>query len=192
MAPVTCDSLTGWTQGSPVIALNSGFGNPSPCLDGSAANSSYCYADLGGYPSQILIDMYAGSLNDFFFMCNSSGHGQLVRNECRAGNKSGYGTSTSWTSWVGPSSGPTNPANAWNHFQLDLFGQVAGVSAGSVNVTINGVFVATIASLNALGTYIGVQSDGLATGGAYWDNLVVRFAAKSYNISQAVKRASNF
>jgi len=171
-----CSSLDGWTQGSPAIVLDTSFGNPAPSLEGDAAGA-FCYANLGAVPKQITLQMYAPNLNDFFFCCTSTGEGQMVRNETRGGNSAGIASTSSWTEWNAPSSGPTLAADAWNTFVIDIADDVA-------TLTINGTEWGTW-SMTTVGTYIGLQADGLATSSApvYWANL-------TYTLSMPIEGGS--
>ncbi|MGO8963527.1 MAG: DUF5047 domain-containing protein [Mycobacterium sp.] len=108
--------------------------------------------------------MYAGSLNDFFFCCNSSGAGQLIRNEDRGGDSPGFASSFSWTSWATPTGYSALSANAWHHFEIDISGLTA-------TLHIDGTSYGTLTVASWSGTYIGLQADGIASGGAYWCNL---------------------
>lgn len=163
-------TLSGWTVTGATV--DSGAGNPAPSLR-TNPNTYARLAPLGAgvtwVGKSIKFDARVtgtGGLCDLFFCCNSSGDGQLVRVEARAGTFSGISDTASWTSWSIPRATFPPADTAWHTYQVDIkTGPVADVWK-------DGTKVLADVTIAILGDYIGIHGDG---GNAHtlWDNLSI-------------------
>jgi len=109
----------------------------------------------------------AATLNDTYFLCNSSGSGQMFRLEARSGYPSGFANTSSWTSWGTPSGLPKVDANTYYKVKIEIDGSDATGTIGGIG--------STSISLNRNGGYIGFQTDGAETSpGDWWDYIFIR------------------
>lgn len=166
----TGDNLTGWTVTNATV--DNTLGNPAPSL--LANNGQYAYINSGAASllnTTIQIDMYvrSGSVNlcDFFFGCNSSGAGYMLRFDARAGTTTGIATTTSWTNWNVPNIATRGPVTAttWHSAKIQI------ASNGSTSWYFNGTLIGT-STLTLSGTFIGIQGDGGNAGGNF-DNIYI-------------------
>jgi hypothetical protein len=81
-----CSSLTGWTNSTQPVTVNSGTGNPVPSFKSTV--NQYAYKDIGLTTNEILEfdgNVISGrtDLCNFYFLANSAGLGQMFRLEGR-------------------------------------------------------------------------------------------------------------
>jgi hypothetical protein len=166
-------SLTGFTVVNATVS--STVGNPTSSyqvIGNISGGAQYAYINPGSITSladkTIKFDVYIGSLCNFF-LCNSSGKGYFLRLDARgASSYSGFGTSTSFSSWSAPTSGYQFTANTWYTIKIQI------TSAGSASYYINGSTTAQVSgyTMSSLSNYIAIHGD---TGGgtSYFDNIYV-------------------
>lgn len=168
-------SLEGWTNPSQGITTSISIGNPPPSIK---ATTPYEYAYINAADKisglttlkgrTLQFDIYANSnsLINFYFACNNIGAGQMFRLETRAlgaGYHSGFASTTSWTSWTSPASGPVATGNTWYTITITIS------SAGVATFNWSGTNYSYTITDN--GTYIGIQADGAS--GGYVDNIFI-------------------
>ena len=164
-------TLSGWTSVNATV--NSGTGNPSPSLQ--ATGAEYAYRDLGEsfLSKRITFDVYllpgTISLCNFYFGCNSSGAGNMLRIEGRTdGRISGFATTNSWTSWNAPSGSINAYAQStWHTIEISIN------SSSQASWSINGTPVQTDVAVTLSGNYFAVHGDGGVVEGALFDNIVI-------------------
>ncbi len=178
----TTASLKGW-QGNGNVGISKAVGDPKPpslVLPGDG--KSYVWAKPAKAIQSFQFDAKTQGLFDFFFGANSKGQGYLFRIDTRGGkNYAGFTTSSSWTKWDCPMSGPTTlPPNVWIHVALSLTG-------GSPKVTLTGPGIhetlafkgqlvgctasgnnKTLSTYKPLGNAYGFQGDGLGPTSLTW------------------------
>ena len=175
---------TGWT-----IAGSAGLSTAAPsgsyfkapnAYYANSANGDYMYKPVSGLaPGTVLTFwVYTTGLGDLFFMCNSSGAGQMARLDGRNTNSdwAGQAATASWTSWSGPSSGLLEPANTW--FKIDV---VIGATSSTMYIAPADTAIGTVGTeANAYtftnnGNYLGLVGDALgSTYITYWNGFVIR------------------
>ncbi len=149
-----CSSLTGWsTNGGFAVATIGG----QTCLSGP--NGGYYINIYSGTTSlkgkTISFNVYlTGGCPNFYFSCDSTGLGQMLRFEQRSSSGSGFTTTSSWTGWTAPSSPYTWTQNTWLAITIPI------TSAGVATFTVNGVASGITYTIADYGGYIGVQTDG--------------------------------
>jgi len=164
-------SLTGWTNSG--VVVDSTQGNPTSSL--KAVGGTYAYRDLGQsfLGKTITLDMYilnSGAtfpLCNFYFGCNSTGQGNLLRLEGRSGSASGFATTTSWTSWNAPATGTNYTVLTWYTIVISIN------SSSQASWSINGSPVQTNVSVTLSGNYFGVHGDGVSVHGGLFDNITI-------------------
>ena len=150
-----CSSLTGWTNANPGFSVSTVGGQT--CFYAPNGNG-YVYI-YGGATSlagrTISFNVYlTGGCPDFFFSCNSSGVGQMLRFEQRNNGGSGFTNTTSWTGWNAPGSSYTWTQNSWLAITISI------TSGGVATFGVNGVASGITYTIADNGGYIGIQTDG--------------------------------
>ena len=87
--------------------------------------NSYAYIDtrtslLNSTISFNILIYSSGQLINFFFGCNRSGQGQMLRFDTRAGAYCGFTNTDSWTAYNYPTSGPTLYVENWFQVRIDI------------------------------------------------------------------------
>lgn len=157
--------FTGSWVKSGAVTLVGSPGDPGPSVQVPGTVGVFTYIDTGVTPAHIEIDLYTTVLGDFFFGCNSSGAGQMVRVDTRNGTFCALATTSSWTSWSTPASGlgPVS-ANSWHHLDITIAGATA-------TLKIDGATANSI-PYSADGSFIGYVGDG-GGGYTYFCNLLI-------------------
>lgn len=164
-------ALTGWTNSG--ASVDSTTGNPSPSL--KAIGGTYAYRDLGQsfLGKTITLNMYilntgaSFPLCNFYFGCNSSGQGNMLRLEGRAGNASGFATTTSWSSWNAPGTGTNYSVSTWHTVVISIN------SSSQASWSINGTPVQSNVSITLNGNFFGIHGDGGSVHGGLYDNISI-------------------
>ena len=167
-----CTTFDGWTVNGVQIDYEDG-GIPAPCF--YVSTDTYAYINPAGLPSllntKITFNMQIitspTDFVEFYFACDSSGAGQMVRFEARDSYNSGFATTNTWTSSNDPSTIPTLPTGTWFDIMITID------SNGYAAWYINGYLVESNYPLNIQGNYIGVVVSGGGSGG-YFDNIKIR------------------
>ena len=161
-------SLAGWTVNGALV--DNSKGQPLPSLAAPGTKYAYIAPVAGLVGKSILADVRiateaANDLCNFFFGCNASGAGQMLRFDARPGQHSGIATTTSWTAWGGPgATGLVIPAGQWFSVRIDI---KAGPVADWYH---NDVLIESDVPIALNGDYIAIHGDGAVSGGNY-DNL---------------------
>lgn len=164
-------SLSGWTVVNATI--NSTTGNPGSSIQ--ATGAEYAYYDLGQslLGKKITFDIYllsgTNELANFYFGCNSSGQGNMLRVEGRTSQITGLTTTTSWTAWNAPTSGNTTPysVGSWHAVEIQIN------SSSQVTWAINGTTQQSNVSVTLQGNYFAVHGDASVVAGALFDNITI-------------------
>jgi len=176
LAPLTLftadgSSLVGWINNG--VSINNTVGNPGSSFS-TISTYSYAYIQPAGISTfvnkTIIVDMQTNaSLMNFFFGCNVSGAGNMVRIDARGpGNFSGFATTTSWTLWNPPSTGiQSHLQGVWYRVKIQIF----NTQPGGMTWYVDGQHAGTGQFVDN-GGFIGLQHDGLA-GTNYWDNIQI-------------------
>ncbi|MGC8648594.1 MAG: hypothetical protein ACP5SJ_03860, partial [Candidatus Micrarchaeia archaeon] len=175
-------SLSGWTvAGTAGQTSSAPSGNPAfgaNAFYANGANGDYLYTTASGQSTNMIIEFYGytANLQDLYFLVNSTGNGQMIRD----GNGAGwYGlTSTSsWTSWTGP---PLSGrwSNEWVTVGVVVkAGSATGYLSPGVNIygTEIGSNPTNQYSVVNKGDYLGLIGDA-ASGSTtqYWSGIIVR------------------
>ena len=176
LAPLTLftadgTSLAGWTNNG--VSINNSVGNPGSSFS-TTTPGAYAYIQPAGITTfvnkTIIVDMQTNaSLLDFFFGCNSSGAGNMVRIDTRGvGARSGFATTTSWSVWAAPSEGIiSHQQGVWYRVKIQIF----NTQPGGMTWYVDGIHAGTGQFVDN-GGFIGLQHDGLS-GTNYWDNIQI-------------------
>jgi len=176
LAPLTLwstdgSSLSGWTNNG--VSINASIGKPTPSFSTTTTNA-YAYIQPAGITTfvnkTIIVDMQTNaSLMNFYFGCNSTGAGNMVRIETRGlGNYSGFATTGTWLSWSPPYAGiVSHQQGVWYRVKIQIF----NTNPGGMTWYVDGVYAGTGTFIDN-GGYIGLQHDGLG-GTNYWDNIQI-------------------
>jgi len=148
-----CNSLDGWTNNGFAVITTAG----QTCFYSTSGGSRYIYINTGlsslkGTTISFYVYLTGGCPN-FYFSCNSSGAGQMLRFEQRFGNGSGFISTYSWTRWNAPSSNYSWPQNTW--LPVSIIISSSGVATFSVNNVDSGISY----TISDNGGYIGIQAD---------------------------------
>jgi hypothetical protein len=174
LAPLTLftadgTSLSVWTHTGVFITTTTG----SSAFTTNTTNT-YAYTNPASITTfvnkTIIVDMQTNaSLLDFFFGCNVSGAGNMVRIDTRGfGNFSGFATTTSWSVWAAPSTGiDTHRQGVWYRVKIQIF----NTQPGGMTWYVDGIHAGTGQFVDN-GGFIGLQHDGLG-GTNYWDNIQI-------------------
>ena len=127
------DSTTWWsvagtagTTSSAPSGSASAFGAKAFYAYGAAVGSDN-YLDINaGYSTSgnyiIQYNTYTTGLGNLYFSASSTGTGTMSRTETRPSNYSGFAKTTSWTSWLAPSTSTTNNASTWYQWSVVMAG----------------------------------------------------------------------
>ena len=166
-----CSNLDGWTVNGVQVDYVDG-GIPAPCF--YATSNTYAYINPAGLPSllntkitfNVQVITAPADLVNFYFACDNSGAGQMLRLESRDGLYSGFATTNSWTSWNSPGGTASNiPPGKWCDIMITID------SNGYASWYMNGSLMESNFPLNVQGNYIGLIGDGGA--GGYFDNIKI-------------------
>jgi hypothetical protein len=158
-------SLSGWTvTGATVDSVN---GQPAPSL--KAAGGQYAYNQWGGTLMRIEFDVQVLTgttpLCNFYFGCNASGAGQMLRLETRSGFSSGFASTSSWTSWGGPAAtGVRLTAGQWYRVKITR-------SGSSRAWYLNDTLIQSDTSYVNNGDYFAIHGDTASVAGGLFDNI---------------------
>lgn len=161
-------SLTGWTVSGATVDAT--LGDPAPSFKATGGQYAYIAPISGLTGKSILMRVRvipgANQLCQIFFACNSSGAGNNLRLEARAGNHSGFAAAASWTSWSAPpATGIVVPAGQWLEVRIDVkAGNVADWYLDSA-LKQSGVAIANN------GDYIAIHGSGAIVTGGNYDNI---------------------
>jgi len=151
---------------NPITITNNGW------FQAPGNSSNACIAVRSLMNTTITFMVNTQNLCDFFFACDKSGRGQMLRLDARGGAQSGFITTNSWTSWNSINSGPTIPSNVWLKIQLNTD------SNGTSTWYINGIKQpGSIGGINGSNTFIGLQGDG-GGGTSAFTNISIDYPAK--------------
>lgn len=169
-----------WVITGGATIVSSPVNSPDTYSIFASGNISYGYLNVASvnsdftsfYNCQIIVDLRAIDLVDFYFGCNSTGSGNMFRLEARnaAFNyKLGFAATGSWTNWNDPTTGsPSVTAYTWYTIIITIN------SSGVATYTYNGIAGTGSIQVNAANTYIGLQGDA-GGGGGYLCNLSIRY-----------------
>ena len=174
------NSLSGWTvAGSAGLASNpapsgSPFGANAFYADGS--NGDYLNTSANGQSANMIIEYYTdtATLEDVFFLTDSSGAGQMGRLG-NGGSWYGIASTSSWTSWSGP------PDTGYWQNEWVLASIVVANNDATMYVSPDpGIYGSEIGQ-NASNTYaaadngnfLGLIGDG-GGGVSYWNGFIIR------------------
>ena len=149
-----CSSLVGWTNSTLGFSVSTVGGQT--CFSAPSGNG-YVYI-YGGATSlagrTISFNVYlTGGCPNFYFSCNSSGNGQMLRFEQRNSGGSGFVSTASWTNWSAPGSAYTWTQNAWLAVTISI------TSGGVATFGVNGVASGITYTIADNGGYIGIITD---------------------------------
>ena len=176
------NSLTGWTT-----AGTSGQTNTAPvgnlifgtnAFYANGAGGDYLYTTALGQSTNSIIEFYGytQNLQDIFFLANSTGAGQMMR-DGNGGGWYGLASTSSWTSWSSPPD-----TGSWSNEWVTVGVVIASGSATgylSVGVHPYGSEIGSNPSnqftVASNGNYLGLIGDG-ASGSTtqYWSGVVIR------------------
>ncbi len=176
------DSLSGWTvsgQAGITTSAPSGspFGTNAFYGDTGQPAGNYLYTAANGQSSNMIIEYYTyeQGLDDFYFLANSIGYGQMGR----VGDGSGwYGLAPtqSWTNWGTPSD-----TGYWTgEWVLTSIVVVNGVATMYVSPSLGnygseiGQNPSTPLTVTDSGNYIGLVPDGGFGSAKYWNGAIIR------------------
>jgi hypothetical protein len=169
-----------WTQGTYACTQDTSNGNPAPSYKCPSGSGYYMYKNINLTPNMIVVfSVKTNALGNFYFLVNSAGAGQMYRIDTRSKYYSGFATTSSWTSWNSPSSGPTLSANTWYKFTIVIGSTSASLYylQGTDISPQTGTFGTLIGSYTITnnGGYIGLVGDNYGTSySTWWDNIIVR------------------
>ncbi len=157
------------------------FSSPNS-LFANSSQFSYLMNNISMHPNEILTYWtYTTSLGDVFFLVNSSGAGQMARIDARppaffSTFPSGFAQTQSWSSWSGPSSGPTETPNTWYKVDIAVNNSTATLYVNKNNTPLQ-VLGAPVSKMNMSykGGYVGLVGDAAgSTQVTYWNNIILR------------------
>jgi hypothetical protein len=193
-------SSSGWTilgaagQTASAPSGNNFFGINAFYADG--ANGDYLYTIASNQSSNTIIEFYGytANLQDFYFLVNSAGAGQMLR-DGNGGGWYGVASTSSWTSWTAPpDSGSWS--NEWVTVGL-IVGNGNAIGYLSPSILPYGSEIGSNPSneynVANNGNYIGLVGDG-ASGSTiqYWNGIIVRSyppngVMPSFNFGSVIK-----
>jgi len=169
-----------WTQGTYACSQDTGNGDPAPSFKCPSGSGYYMFVNAG-VQAGVLITFNTETtlLGDFFFAVNSTGAGQMYRIDSRSNWYSGFATTSSWTSWGGPSSGFTASANTWYRFAIVINSSTTAtlyyLQSASPTPSLQGMTKLGSYTIAVKGPYIGLVGDqGGTSYYTWWDNIIVR------------------
>lgn len=163
-------SLTGWSSSNGGISIIQNAGNGAPAFS-VLTNQGYIFintgiSNLAGKTISFRVYLISSGCPDFFFACDSTGSGQMLRFDSRNGNDTGITKTTSWTAWVGVIGPFIWTLKTW--YDISIIISSDGVASWSAN----GVVQDSRFTISNNGGYIGLQGDG-GGGGMYIQNIVI-------------------
>ncbi|MGC8571822.1 MAG: hypothetical protein ACP5LH_00875 [Candidatus Micrarchaeia archaeon] len=175
-------SLSGWTTaGTAGLTSSAPSGNPTfgtNAFYANGANGDYLYTTASGQSTNMIIEFYGytANLQDLYFLVNSIGAGQMMRDGNGAGWY-GIASTSSWTSWGAPPLTGT-----WSNEWVTIGIVVKGSSATgylSTGVNIYGTEIGSNPtnqySVANNGNYLGLVGDAASgTTTQYWSGIIVR------------------
>ena len=175
-------SLTGWTTaGTSGQTTTAPAGNPTFGTNAFYANGAggdYLYTTASGQSTNSIIEFYGytANLQDLFFLVNSAGAGQMMR-DGNGGGWYGLASTASWTSWSAPP-GTGIWSNEWVTVGIVI---ANGVATGYLSVGVNpygseiGSNPSNQYTVTNNGNYLGLVGDGASsTTTQYWNGIIVR------------------
>jgi len=167
-------TLSGWTSTSTSLTTTVTQGNPGPAIvvpGGQYAYTNVAQSVLGKTISFDMKLIESGvALANFYFGCDSSGRGQLLRLDARAASYSGFAATRSWTSWDAPSYPTVSQGivttGVWYNVQITV-----DKTGTDIDWYLNGIWQGAMIGFASNGNYIALHGDSGATGGAYFDNI---------------------
>jgi hypothetical protein len=174
-------SVGSWSVNG-AAGATTGTGDPQPSYYANGGTGNYLSRNGNLAPGTLTtfnIYTQTGNLGNFFFLCNLSGSGQMYRSDSRGTpNYSGFATTTSWTSWMAPTSGFFSTANAWYKFAIAITSSTSATLyyQQTIDATPNLPSTALAAyTIANNGGYIGLVGDAAnANYYTYWDNIITR------------------
>ena len=171
--------VSSWTT-TGISGSTTGAGNPQPSYYANSASGNYMYRNVNLATNRLTtFNVYTTGLGNLFFLCNSSGAGQMYRADSRGStNYSGFATTSSWTSWNAPSSGFQTTASSWYQFGIAITSATSATlyyqNSTNAGPTIPTSTLGTYSITNN-GGYIGLVGDALGSSYiTYWDNIITR------------------
>jgi hypothetical protein len=168
-------SLTGWTNFSTntvVISATEGMPVSSFKLTGSNYNGNNACCAYINLPFSLLnktIFFNAKTISgicNLFFMCNSTGAGQMLRLHTQS--TSGFAITSSWSNWSSPTIGSSVASSTW--LSIKIYINLTGKAEWYLNgVLQNGIIQVS----NNNNNYIGIHGDALGSTVSYFDNINV-------------------
>ena len=190
------DSTTGWsvvgTAGAtPSAPTGSASAFGTKAFYANSANGNYLNINAGySTTSNYIIQYYTYTtgLGNLFFSASSAGAGTMSRTDSRGStNYSGFAKTTSWTSWLAPSTSTLNSPSTWYQWSIVMAGngtQIAdyyttAFSLGTLGTTINALGStytdSATETYSPAGSYIGLVGDALgASSITYWNGVLIR------------------
>ncbi|MGC8516320.1 MAG: DUF2341 domain-containing protein [Candidatus Acidifodinimicrobium sp.] len=175
-------SLSGWTTaGTSGQTTSAPSGNPifgTHAFYANGSNGDYLYTTASEQSINMIIEFYGytANLQDLYFLVNSTGVGQMMR-DGNGGGWYGIASTSSWTSWNAPPD-----TGSWSNEWVTVGVIVAGGSAtGYLSVGVNpygseiGSNPSNTYTVSNNGDYLGLIGD--AKSGStiqYWNGIIVR------------------
>ena len=170
-------TLSGWTLGnigvSSVVSLSTSEGNSAPPAF-YVPYSTYAYREFEPAVTSTLIGktitfnvkpiVGVTQLCNFFFGCDKTGAGPMLRLDCRTGYSSNTTTAVAWDEWGYPTTGTQVVAGVWHAIKIDI------TEASYAQWYLDGVLQETI-PVTLKGNYIAIHGDYGA--GAYFDDIII-------------------
>ncbi|MDD5508895.1 MAG: DUF2341 domain-containing protein, partial [Bacteroidales bacterium] len=179
-------STTGWFI-SGDAGTTSSIGNPPNSLYAqthTGSGQNYMSRNIGIAASTFTscnVQTQTGNLGNFYYLCNSSGAGQMYRLDARGTtNYTGFATTTDWNTWNSPGESQTSSANTWYRFGIAInpAGTVSTLyydATTSTNPVPGTILNSTTYGVTNNGGYVGLGGDALGgTVNTYWDNIITR------------------
>lgn len=176
------NSITGWTvAGTAGETTSAPSGNPSfgtYAFYANGANGNYLYTTASGQSTNMIIEFYGyvANLQDLYFLANSNGNGQMMR-EGNGGGWYGIASTSSWTSWAAP------PDSGYWSNEWVTVGVVVedGTATGYLSIGVNtygseiGSNPSNTYTVSNNGNYLGLVGDnGGGTTTQYWNGIIIR------------------
>jgi hypothetical protein len=175
-------SLTGWTiNGTAGQTTSAPSGNPTfgtYAFYANGANGDYLYTTASGQSTNMIIEFYGytANLQDLYFLVNSTGAGQMMR-DGNGGGWYGLTSTSSWTSWSAPPD-----TGSWSNEWVTV-GVVVnnGAATGYLLPGVN-IYGSEIGSnpsnqytVTNKGSFMGLIGDAASsTTTQYWNGIIVR------------------
>ena len=173
---------SGWTiAGTAGQTTSAPSGNPTFGTDAFYANGAsgdYLYTTASGQSTNMIIEFYGytANLQDLYFLVNSTGAGQMMR-DGNGGRWYGIASTSSWTSWGAPPD-TGSWSNEWVTVGVVVNG---GIATGYLMPGVN-IYGAEIGSnpsnqytVSNNGDYLGLIGDRAnSTTTQYWSGIIIR------------------